>query len=82
MNDNSLEINTLDGTKGKIFIQDLGWVLKGKPIGKKFFEGDLIYVKKNKNSWSLKQYPEVNGGIVALNPYSGEVKALVGGFSF
>ena len=82
VNDNSLEINTLDGTKGKIFIQDLGWVLKGKPIGKKFFEGDLIYVKKNKNSWSLKQYPEVNGGIVALNPYSGEVKALVGGFSF
>ena len=51
MNDNSLEINTLDD-KGKIFIQDLGWVLKGKPIGKKFFEGDLIYVKKNKNSWS------------------------------
>ena len=48
MNDNSLEINTLDGTKGKIFIQDLGWVLKGKPIGKKFFEGDLIYVKKIK----------------------------------
>ena len=24
----------------------------------------------------------MNGGIVALNPYSGEVKALVGGFSF
>ena len=35
-----------------------------------------------KNEWVLKQYPEVNGGIVALDPYSGEVKALVGGFSY
>ena len=82
VSENSLEIKTLNGTNGKILIQDLGWVLKGKTIGKNFLEGDLIYVKKNKNSWSLKQYPEVNGGIVALNPYSGEVKALVGGFSF
>ena len=30
----------------------------------------------------LKQYPKVNGGIVALNPFTGEVKALVGGFSY
>ena len=29
----------------------------------------------------LKQYPVVNGAIVALNPFTGEVKALVGGFS-
>ena len=49
---------------------------------KSFFEGDLIYVKKNKNSWSLKQYPEVNGGIVAIDPFTGDVKALVGGFNF
>ena len=27
----------------------------------------------------MKQYPIVNGGIVALNPFTGEVKALVGG---
>ena len=30
----------------------------------------------------MKQYPIVNGGIVALNPFTGEVKALVGGFSY
>ena len=40
------------------------------------------FVKKNKDEWLLKQYPKVNGGIVALNPFTGEVKALVGGFSY
>ena len=30
----------------------------------------------------LKQYPKVNGGIVAIDPFTGDVKALVGGFNF
>ena len=30
----------------------------------------------------MKQYPKVNGGIVVLDPYSGQVYALVGGFNF
>jgi len=44
--------------------------------------GDIIFVKKIKNIWVLKQYPKVNGGIVALDPFSGDVLALVGGFNF
>ena len=30
----------------------------------------------------LKQYPKVNGGIVVLDAFTGNVKALVGGFNF
>ena len=30
----------------------------------------------------LKQYPKVNGGIVVIDPFTGDVKALVGGFNF
>ena len=37
---------------------------------------------KEKNVWKLKQYPKVNGGIIALDPFTGDVKALVGGFDF
>ena len=45
--------------------------------------GDIIFVKREgKDLWAIKQYPKVNGGIVALDPYSGDVKALVGGFNF
>ena len=38
--------------------------------------------KKEKNKWLLKQYPKVNGGIVVIDPFTGKVKALVGGFNF
>ena len=33
-------------------------------------------------TWSLRQVPEVNGGIVAMDPHTGRVLALVGGWSF
>ena len=32
--------------------------------------GDVIFVKKA-NRWKLKQYPKVNGGIVAIDPFTG-----------
>ena len=44
--------------------------------------GDIFFVKKENNSWSLKQYPRVNGGIVVLEPFTGEILALAGGFNF
>jgi len=66
----------------KIYKSNLNWAIKNKTISEVFESGDLVFVKKNNNSWSLKQYPIVNGGIVALNPFTGEVQALVGGFSY
>jgi penicillin-binding protein 1A len=49
--------------------------------------GDVIYVapKDPENVagvWSLMQIPEVAGGIVAMDPHTGRVLAVVGGFSF
>lgn len=47
--------------------------------------GDLILVaRKGKQSgvFTLEQVPEVNGALVALDPFSGRVLALVGGWSF
>ena len=52
-----------------------------KNISDKFKIGDIIFVKKE-NNWELKQYPNVNGGIIAIDPFTGDVKALVGGFNF
>ena len=67
---------------GLILLNDLRWTIsKNKSIKNKFKIGDIIFVK-NKNLWSLKQYPKVNGGIVVIDPYNGDVKALVGGFDF
>ncbi len=39
-------------------------------------------VKGPKGDWSITQQPEVEGAFVALDPRSGAVSALVGGFDF
>ncbi|MTI17276.1 penicillin-binding protein 1A [Rhodobacteraceae bacterium RKSG542] len=45
--------------------------------------GDVVYVqKKAKGGYILRQVPEVSGALVAMDPHTGRVKALVGGFSF
>ena len=45
--------------------------------------GDIIYVKYlNNNKYSLQQIPKANGGIVVMDPYTGRVLAMSGGFSF
>jgi penicillin-binding protein 1A len=55
---------------------------------KKSFEdllklNDIIYVSKiKKNKWSLRQLPKINGAIVVMDPYTGRVLAMTGGFSF
>ena len=50
-------------------------------------KGDVIHVKvksiSGKNvSFSLEQEPEVEGAVVAIEPETGYIKALIGGFSF
>ncbi len=67
---------------GTISKDKIKWVLSKKNISDKFKIGDIIFVKKEKNLWKLKQYPKVNGGIVVLDPFTGDIKALVGGFNF
>ena len=53
-----------------------------KKIEEVYDIGDIIFVKKENNMWQVKQYPRVNGGIIVLDPYNGDVLALVGGFNF
>jgi len=36
----------------------------------------------NKGDWTLTQLPEVEGALIALDPRTGAVRALVGGFDF
>ncbi len=54
---------------------------------KKFIKyGDIVVVKINKNKkityYSLSQIPIVNGAIVALDPHTGRVLAMSGGYNF
>ena len=44
---------------------------------------DVIYVTQNNlTSYSLEQIPKINGGIIVMDPHTGRVFALSGGFDF
>jgi len=77
----SVEIETEKKNQGIIKYKDSSWTKK--ELDKIFNIGDIIYVKNIKdNLYSLQQVPKANGGIVVLNPYTGRVLAMSGGFSF
>ncbi len=74
-------IETQNGNLGIINFNDIDWTRM--EFRKLFKKGDIIYVEKLSNgNYSLKQLPKANGGIVVMDPYSGRVLALSGGFSF
>tara|TARA_B110000211_G_scaffold197042_1_gene226362 strand:+ start:3016 stop:5364 length:2349 start_codon:yes stop_codon:yes gene_type:complete len=83
LSENAINFITLNGINGNISSSKLKWAVpKKKTVFDKFNIGDLIFIKKINGVWDLKQYPQVNGGIVVLDPYTGNIKALVGGFNF
>ncbi|MGL4496014.1 MAG: penicillin-binding protein 1A [Beijerinckiaceae bacterium] len=47
--------------------------------------GDIIFVEPmadKPDQVRLRQFPEVSGALVAMDPWTGRVKAMVGGFSY
>ncbi len=74
-------IETSNKEKGIISYEDINWTRKN--FDQIFNVNDLIYVNKISDGiFSLRQLPSVNGGIVVMDPYSGRVLAMTGGFSF
>ena len=74
-------IQTKENKIGIINHEDINWTRKN--LNQIFKIGDIIYVKKKKEgNYSLKQTPLANGGIIVMDPYSGRVLAMSGGFSF
>ncbi len=77
----SCDIEIQDGKKGIIEYSTIDWT-------KKNFEdllkvGDVVYVENIKNNkFYLRQMPKVNGSIIVMDPYTGRILALSGGFSF
>ena len=75
------KIETINTSNGFINYNEISWTKK--EFKELFKIGDLIYVNKVKdNYYGLKQLPKINGGIVVMDPYTGRVLALSGGFSF
>lgn len=43
--------------------------------------GDVILVEKSGKSWALRQIPKIQGAIIALDPHTGRVLAMQGGWT-
>ncbi len=69
------------GAEGPLAGEDVTWARAGKGLA----VGDLIFVEppaQAGGAYRLRQVPQVNGALVAIEPYSGRVLAMVGGYSF
>ncbi len=94
--DDIADIQTQSGTVGKILLTTLNWARKALPeakislkpvkkVGDVLKKGDVIYVSpkdKKGQLFLLQQDPAVEGALVALDPHTGRVLSMVGGFSF
>ena len=83
-------------SKGLLHLKDVQWAGKPTETGRNIkapskitdvvTAGDVILVDAQKNTktetYNIRQVPDVNGGIVAMDPHTGRVLALVGGYSF
>jgi penicillin-binding protein 1A len=68
-----------DNTVGEIAPADVAWAQAGKGLS----AGDLVWVEPAEGgSFRLRQVPIVNGALVAMDPGTGRVLAMVGGYSF
>ena len=76
-----IEIETEKKLKGTIKYENISWTKK--EFNELLNIGDVVYVENiSDNIFALRQLPDVNGGIVVMDPFTGRVLALSGGFSF
>ncbi len=85
-----------DGTAGWIPLDELAWArawLEGEKLGPEvagagdvLANGDIVAVAPrpdlDEGLFDLQQAPEVDGGLIAMDPHTGRVLAIAGGFSF
>ena len=73
-----------DRETGMLSLDGMRWTRKTS-VRSALQSGDVIYVEPvegKAGQFRLRQIPDVSGGIVAMDPHTGRVLALVGGFSY
>ena len=79
---------------GRVAQADMEWAMRHVVDGKRvkakspadvLKPGDVVYVEPKADqpgAYALRQVPQVSGAMVAMDPHTGRVLALVGGFSY
>lgn len=83
----------VDRERGVVPLQEVTWAkwatgprkgAKVSAVSDVLTPGDVVYVEKigSGGSYRLRQVPEISGALVAMDPTTGRVKAMAGGFSY
>ncbi len=80
----NVTIGFADGARGKLAAGEAAWARTGAGSRLGGLQpGDVIYVETaGAGSFAVRQIPEANGALVAMDPHTGRVLAMVGGYSF
>ena len=93
INPDEIKVENKNHEYFNINIKGHAWLRKyinNNYVGKKitnfneiFEVNDIIYYSKNtENQYQIEQIPEINGAVIAMDPYTGRVLAMSGGFDF
>lgn len=90
------DIHLSNGKKGKILLTTLKWARQAlenarisltpvEKVSDVLKAGDVVFVSpkdEKEGTYLLQQEPKAEGSLIALDPHTGRVLAMVGGFSF
>jgi penicillin-binding protein 1A len=74
-----------NGATGRLTNDDAQWAAQGarRNTERALTRGAIVYVTRGQSGrYTLKQVPEIQGALVAMDPHTGRVLAMVGGYSF
>jgi penicillin-binding protein 1A len=79
VNGKTLSIGLMNGEDGAVEASGYSWVLSPR-----WAVGDVILVEPtdDKKSWKIFQVPAVNGAMIVMDPKTGKVLALSGGYAY
>ncbi|HYD73711.1 MAG TPA: PBP1A family penicillin-binding protein [Candidatus Binatia bacterium] len=81
----AITVRDENGATGRLTNDDAQWAAQGarRNRDRALSAGAIIYVTRGQNGrYTLKQIPQIQGALVAMDPHTGRVLAMVGGYSF
>ncbi len=84
-NGGAVTLTDENGATGRLIDDDAQWAAQGarRDRERALSVGAIVYVTRGANGrYTLRQVPEIQGALVAMDPHTGRVLAMVGGYSF
>ncbi len=81
----AITVTDENGATGRLLNDDAQWAAQGARRNREraLARGAIVYATRGGNGrYTLRQAPEIQGALVAMDPHTGRVLAMVGGYSF